>query len=85
MTTRSVLLATAMLLIGACSQEPEPASVENNAEMIADALEQRADNLEAMAMASSNEAAAALLDGADANLMDNALGFEGESNRMAQP
>lgn len=64
---RLLLVAAAALATTACSREAEPPSIENNAELIANALEQKADNLEALAAASSNEAAAALLDDMAAN------------------
>jgi hypothetical protein len=51
-----------------CHSSPEPASIGNNAEMVADALERRADNLEAMAAAAANDSAAAMLAGAGDNL-----------------
>lgn len=78
-----VLITAAALLVSACSREPEPASVENNAEMIADAIEQRADNLEALAAATSNEAAAAMLDGMADNLMDAPANVTDVSNGVA--
>lgn len=71
-TRGHLLIAAVALATAACSREPEPVSVENNAERIADALEQKADNLEALAAATTNEAAAALLDGATDNLEDAA-------------
>jgi hypothetical protein len=56
----------------ACDRSPEPASIGNNAEMMADALERRADNLEAMAEAAANDSASAILAGAETNFGDDA-------------
>ena len=67
-----LLAIVAPLGVTACGSPSEPASVGNNAEMIADALERRADNLEAMANASANDGVAAMLVGAADNLDDQA-------------
>jgi hypothetical protein len=53
-----VAAAAGLLSVSACSKSPEAAAVENNAEMMQDALDNAADNLEAMADESANAAAA---------------------------
>lgn len=67
-------LVAAGMLIGmtGCSENSAPPSVENNAELMADALEQKADNLEAMAGAAANDSVADMLEGAADNLDDRA-------------
>lgn len=67
-----LLAAVAPLGAAACDRSPEPASIGNNTEMMADALERRADNLEAMAEAAANDSAAAMLAGAETNFGDEA-------------
>lgn len=67
-----LLAMVAPLGATACDRSPEPASIGNNAEMMADALERRADNLEAMAEAAANDSAAAMLAGVETNFGDDA-------------
>jgi uncharacterized lipoprotein YajG len=54
--------ATGLLSLAACSKSPEAQAVANNAEMMQDALDNAADNLEAMADDTSNTAAAASME-----------------------
>lgn len=57
-----VAAATGLLALAACSKSPEAQAVENNAEMMQDALDNAADNLEDMADNTSNAAAAASME-----------------------
>lgn len=67
-----ILPALALLALAGCDRSPETASVQNDADRIADALEQKADNLTAMADATTNADTAALLEGVADNLEDRA-------------
>lgn len=67
-----VLSMVVLLGTAGCGTSPETASVENNSEMMADALERKADNLEAMADGAANASVAAMLEGAADNLEDRA-------------
>jgi uncharacterized lipoprotein len=67
-----ILPAVALLALAGCDRSPETTSVQNDADRIADALEQKADNLTAMADATSNAETAALLEGVADNLEDRA-------------
>lgn len=57
-----VAAATGLLSLAACAKSPEAQAVANNAEMMQDALDNAADNLEAMADDTSNAAAAASME-----------------------
>ena len=58
--------AAGLLSVAACSQSPEAAAVENNADMLADNLEMQADNMEDMAdNATTDNAATAMENSAD--------------------
>ncbi|WP_159759542.1 hypothetical protein [Sphingomonas sp. 8AM] len=66
------LLAIALCGVSACSDRSGTASIGNNAEAVADALERKANDLDAMAEATANDSAAAMLEGAADNLADQA-------------
>ena len=68
--------AGAIALAG-CGKPATTASVANSADEVANAIEARADNLEALAGSTANDATAAMLAGADTNLADDAAGNDG--------
>jgi uncharacterized lipoprotein YajG len=72
MKTILVFPVIALLALAGCDRAPETTSVQNDADRIADALEQKADNLTAMADATTNADTAALLEGVVDNLEDRA-------------
>ncbi len=76
------LLAIAICGVAACSDHSGTASIENNTEAMADALERKADNLDAMAQAAANDIATTMLECAADNLddqADNVRDMAGES------
>jgi len=66
------LLAIALCCASACSDRSGTASIGNNAEAVADALERKANDLDAMAETTANDSTAAMLEGAADNLEDQA-------------
>lgn len=66
------LLAIALCGVSGCSDRSGTASIGNNAEAVADALERKANDLDAMAEATANDSAAAMLEGAADNFADQA-------------
>jgi hypothetical protein len=68
----SIAAMAGLLALTACGSSPDTASVQNNADMIAAELEQKADNMEAMADSATNASVAAMLEGAADNLEENA-------------
>lgn len=71
--TALLVLATALVAIAGCDRpSPEAIAVENQAEMMADNLEDRANELDAIAGNMANAAAAEEIANASDNLQDEA-------------
>lgn len=79
------LLAIVLLGVSACSDRSDTASIGNNAEAVADALERKANDLDAMADATANDSAAAMLDGAADNFADQADNVRNMAGDNATP
>jgi len=57
-----LLAVFGLVALAGCGKSPEAQSVANNADMLQEALDAQADNLEAMADNSANAAAAAMIE-----------------------
>lgn len=78
---RSLLLATALFLtVTGCSKEPESSVATANADALADALENKANNYSMLADDASNAEAAVAMENASASLDQTAANLRAEAS-----
>jgi hypothetical protein len=76
----AALTAATMLVVSACSQEPEPGSATANADAMADRLEAKADNYAMLADNSADTDTAIALENASATLDDESANLRAQAN-----
>ena len=80
---RAAFAAASLLVVSACSSEPQPGSAAANADEIADRLEANADNYEMLADNSADTDAAIALENESSALDDEAANLRAQANPKA--